>query len=350
MKNLKANPYVGDILSQGESLKKALARFDGSILKPLADSLQHKEFDRIILTGMGGSYFASYPVWLMLADAGLPVILVDCAELIHHSRGLMTPQTLVWVASQSGRSAEIVAVLELIQQAGATLLATVNDPASPLAQAAGKNLILIHAEVENTVSTRTYINTLAVGQLAALYLSNGNAGQGLAELQATASGLEVYLADWDRHFQAIGERIPLPSSLILLGRGHSLAAANTGALILAEASKLAAIGMQAGEFRHGPLELASPDLTVVIFAGPGATQRLNARLYRELKETGARAIWVGPAEAAGSQPDLPMPPALGIGIPLAEILPIQLLTVHLAVAQNLEPGKFFRVGKVTLNE
>jgi glutamine---fructose-6-phosphate transaminase (isomerizing) len=350
MKNLKDNPYVQDILSQGESLKIALAQFDDSVIKALAESIQRGRFDRILLTGMGGSYFAAYPTWLILANAGLPAIHVDCAELIHHCRGLVTQSTLVWITSQSGRSAEIVSALELIQQTGASLLASVNDLNSPLAQAAQKNVISIHAEAEKTVSTRTYINTLALGQLAALYLTYEDFKQGMQDLKITADGLIEYFSDWENHLQKIKDRIPLPRNLILLGRGYSLAAAYTGALILGEASKFAAIGMQAGEFRHGPFELASPNLTVFIFAGPSETQELNRRLHKDLNDAGAHALWVTTPEEPDHETCIHMPHAQGIGIPLAEIVPVQILTIYLALENNVEPGKFLRTGKITLSE
>lgn len=350
MNNLKTNPYVQDILSQGESVQTALDQFDDAALKPIASFIQRGDFDRIVLTGMGGSFFASYPIWLMLANTGLPTIWVDCAELIHHSRGLITGRTLIWVTSQSGRSAEIISALELIKQMGATLLATVNDLSSLLAQAAQKNIIPIYAEVEKTVSTRTYINTLAVGQLAALYLTNGDLNQGMDDLQLTASGLIDYFSDWENHLQLIRDRVPPPRNLILLGRGYSLAAAYTGALILGEASKFAAIGMQAGEFRHGPFELASPNLTALIFAGPRETQELNRRLHKDLNDAGARALWVTTPEEADHETCIHMPGAQGIGIPLAEIVPVQMLTIYLALENNVEPGKFFRTGKITLSE
>ncbi len=351
MNNLKANPYVQDILSQGKSVQTVLDQFDDAALKPIASFIQRGDFDRIVLTGMGGSFFASYPIWLMLANAGLPAILVDCAELIHHGRGLITQRTLIWVTSQSGRSAEIISVLELIKQAAATLFATVNDLSSPLAQAAQKNIIPIHAEVEKTVSTRTYINTLAVGQLAALYLTNdGELKQGMVDLQLTASGLIDYFSDWEKHLQLIKDRVPPPRSLVLLGRGYSLAAAYTGALILGEASKFTAIGMQAGEFRHGPFELASPNLTVLIFAGPPETRELNRRLHKDLNDAGAHPLWITSPEEADHATCIHMPRAQGIGFPLAEIVPIQMLTIHLALENNVEPGKFFRTGKITLSE
>jgi glutamine---fructose-6-phosphate transaminase (isomerizing) len=69
-------------------------------------------------------------------------------------------------------------------------------------------------------------------------------------------------------------------------------------LILGEAAKYSALPFQAGEFRHGPLELAGPDLTVLIFAGPPETRDLNARLLSDLRGYQTPAFWVG-ADRAG---------------------------------------------------
>jgi len=349
MNTLNQNPYVQEILSQADSAKSALNKFEPSSLRLLIQSIQRGGFDRIVLTGMGASLFASYPIWLQLVHAGLPAYWIDCAEFIHHARLIVSRRTLVWITSQSGRSAEIVAALELIKQAGATILATVNDLTSPLAQAA-PYLVPIHAEVEGTVSTRTYVNTLAVSQLAELALTNGDISKGLDELNVTADSMAGYFADWENHLQMIKEHFTRTSSLFLLGRGSSLAAAYTGALILGEASKVPATGMQAAEFRHGPMELASPNLTTLLFAGPRETQELNIRLHKDLIGAGAYSIWVTSPDAARLEPYLLMPRAVGIGLPLAEIIPIQMLTIHLAMENGIEAGKFFRSGKITLSE
>jgi len=343
------NPYVQEILSQADSVKVALKKFDPTSLSSRTRSIQRSDFDRIVLTGMGGSLFASYPIWLQLVNAGLPAYWIDCAELIHHAHPIITKRTLVWVTSQSGQSAEVVAALNFIKQTGATILATVNDLTSPLAQAAHYR-VPINAEVEKTVSTRTYVNTLAVSQLAMLALTNGNIQNGLDELNNTTLGMQDYLSDWETHLQTIQELIRPTPNLILLGRGSSLATAYTGALILGEAAKVAAIGMQAGEFRHGPMELASPNLTTLLFAGSHETRELNARLHKDLNEAGAHAIWITTPDGIQLEPQLLMPRAIGIGLLLVEIIPIQMLTIHLALENGIEPGKFFKSGKVTLFE
>lgn len=337
------NPYILDILSQPDALKTALDQFDPVPLAPLAKAIRDNDFDRILITGMGGSLYASYPVWLMLAEAGLPALWVDTAELIHHTPALVTPKTLLWLVSQSGRSAEIVSAIDLKPVA---LLATVNDLESPLAKA-GHYHVPIHAGAEHTVSTRTYVNTLAVGQLAALALLGRDVGPAHAALMRTVSRMRSYLADWESRVLEIGEAVGYPKRLATLGRGASLAATYTGALILGEASKYMATPYQAGEFRHGPLELATQDLTVLLFAGPQVTRDLNLRLLKELRGYKVSAFWLGSGQ---NEWQIEIPDVPAIGLPLMEILPLQLLSIHLAGQIGIEPGRFFRTGKITLAE
>jgi glucosamine--fructose-6-phosphate aminotransferase (isomerizing) len=353
MNPLRKNPYVQDILSQPESLRNALARFDGSTLKPLMEAIHGGGFERIIMTGMGASLHAAYPAWLTLARAGLPAIWVDTAELIHHTRELVTPRTLYWLFSQSGRSAEIVSALDFdLLPRPKALIATVNDLDSPLAKAAQEfsdlsTCVPIDATVEKTVSTRTYVNALAVSQLAALALCGQDTTPALDAMLETAAAMQSYLESWETRVKQIGELLGYPKRLVLLGRGASLAAAYTGALILGEAAKYSAVPFQAGEFRHGPLELAAHDLSALVFAGPPETLELNARLLKDLRGYGTAAFWIG-ADKQDWQIEIPQVP--GIGIPLVEILPVQLLSIHLAQQIGVEPGRFFRSGKVTLEE
>lgn len=347
------NPYIQDILSQPSVLQTALERFDPAPLAHLASAIQRGDFDRIVLSGMGGSLYASYPTWLMLAAAGLPAMWIDTAELIHHAPGIVTQRTLFWLFSQSGRSAEIVSALDFEKIARpAAFLATVNDLDSPLAKAAEtfegtSGLIPINAIVEKTVSTRTYINTLAVGQLSALALLGRDIESDRSALKQTAAAMESYLSGWEARVTELGEQLGFPKRLAILGRGPSMASAYTGALILGEAAKFLATPYQAGEFRHGPLELANPDLTVLLFAGPSETRDLNLRLLKDLRGYNVNAFWVG-AEKNEWQIELREVPA--IGLPLMEMLPIQLLSIHFARQIGLEPGHFFRTGKITLSE
>ena len=355
---MKENPYLADILTQADALGSALSRFDPKSLMSLADELQNRRFDRVIMTGMGASLYACYPAWLNMTSSGLPVIWVDTAELIHYARDLIGDRTLLWVVSQSGRSAEILALLyKLRAQPQVVLLGTVNDLESSLGQAADY-LIPIDATAEQTVSTRTTVNTIAITQLSAQLFCGQDLTTGLNDLEQTCRGMATYLRDWQAHLEALDDVPGLPETLVLLGRGASVASAYYGALVLGEASKYPAIGMQAAEFRHGPVEITNPDLTVLLCAGPLNTLSLNLGLLHDLVQYGAKVCWLSVSEetdlpeehrAAGAAA-ISAPRAQGIGLPIAELLPVQLLSVSIGLRLGIVPGEFKFIGKVTLSE
>jgi glucosamine--fructose-6-phosphate aminotransferase (isomerizing) len=340
-------PYVRDILSQPEALELAVRGFDAAALQDAAGQLKQGSYDRIVLTGMGASYYSGYPAWLLLSHGPLPAVWVDTAELIHHAPHLVTPRTLLWMTSQSGRSVEITAALDGSKlNQPATLIATVNDLESPLAQAAAC-CIPMRAEPEATVSTRTYLNTLALGQLGAIALLGGDVEWGRRDLLATAAAMRAFLGDWAAMKQRLEQAVGFPKRLVLLGRGPSLCSAFSGALVLSEAAKYLATPFEAAEFRHGPLETAGPELTALIFEGEASTRELNLGMLRELREAGASAFCIG---STPHEWQLPIPAVAEIGLPLVEILPIQALSVHFAESIGITPGDFFRIGKVTLKE
>jgi glucosamine--fructose-6-phosphate aminotransferase (isomerizing) len=235
----------------------------------------------------------------------------------------------------------------------AALLATTNDLESPLSQVgagidAPTVLLPIDAAPETTVSTRTYVNTVALSQLAAIAMCGHDLAPVCTSLEATAEAMADFLEGWEEHLQVVGERLASPRHLVFLGRGSSMATAYCGALICGEAARFPAIAMPAGEFRHGPLETSAPDLTVILFAGPPETTHLNQRLARDLVRCGARVNWVGPELDGVST--LPVPAVSGVGLPLTELLPVQLASLHLAQQAGVVPGEFRRIGKVTLEE
>jgi glucosamine--fructose-6-phosphate aminotransferase (isomerizing) len=331
-----ANPFLTDLLAQPAALRDAVAHYDPAVLAGLDVS----RFDRIVVTAMGGSHFAGVPAWLSLVSAGLPVWHIDASVLLHDAISLVNERTLLWVVSQSGRSAEIVALLDRVKPA--QVLALTNDPASPLAARAGL-VQLMHAGVEAVVSTKTYLNSLALTQLMALQMAGRPTDAARDELLAAADAVQAYLADFDARQRSLGARVGVPERLFLLGRGASMAAVDAGALVLKEAAKINAAGMSGPQFRHGPYEMADERVTALILEGVGTNAALQRKLAADLRGIGATALLVG----SGSDADLPHPPASGAGLPIVEILPFQLLTFPICAATGFVAGQFRHSTKVT---
>jgi glucosamine--fructose-6-phosphate aminotransferase (isomerizing) len=318
-----ATPYEDDINDQ----PAALHAFATAAPAAGLDTLDVDRYDRLILTGMGTSHYAALPTWRSLARRGRPVWWVEATHLLDTPE-LVTDRTLLWITSQSGRSGEVTALLDHVVRR--TLLAVTNDTTSPLAQAADI-VVPLHAGREATVSTKTYLNTLAAHQvvLAALL--------GLKPDRSEIATIAEALQRWLREPDPLSPDLlaaPVPR-LALIGAGDQLATALTGALVLKEAAKVPAQAYTAGEFRHGPLELAGPGLTAILINDPASTANDLETLASTLRETGATVTELTP----------PVERTLGQLVYTTQAL--QRFSVAVAHANAVTPGEFRYGSKVT---
>ncbi|MCL4561442.1 MAG: SIS domain-containing protein [Chloroflexi bacterium] len=346
---MEKNPFIDDILSQPEALRQCVSGYDPTLLQDIAKDLKAGRFDRILLTGMGSSTFGSYPAWLHLAQAGLPTWWVETGELLHYTPQLITPRTLLWVISQSGQTAEAVSLVDSLKSSPpALILAATNEPGSPLAAASGC-VLPFNAGRDFSVGTRTYTNTLAVTQLAALQMTGSPLDPAQNDLLAAASAMQAYFDGWQEQVDRLAHAVGVPQRLIILGRGDSWATAQTAALVLKEGAKFHAESLTAGQFRHGPIELTDPRLTVIAIEGDAENRSLNLGISRDVLRFGGRAFYVSPQPQEGL-PAMLQPRGSGIGRVVCEIAPFQILALAICQQTGVAPGIFLHAGKVVLSE
>lgn len=343
------NPYLSDMLAQPEALRRAINAYSPGTFEKITRRLEKGDYDRIVITGMGASYNAAYPAYLQLSNLSIPVMLVNAAELVHYSHGLISSRTLLWLNSQSGRSAELVHLLEKIKSTPpATIVSFVNDTTSPLALAA-RACQPIHAGVENAVSTKTYMNMLALNLLAALRLRGGDVDGAKNKLLDASVAMDTYFSSWQKYKDELDGLVGEFTDLFILGRGTSISTVWNGALIIKEAAKTAFEGMHCADFRHGPLELVEPGLIALVLAGPAHTSELNHDLALEVATLGGRSCWLDSMPDA-EIPTILIPKANEIALPLVEILPLQMLSLVMADRKGLQAGQFRYIKKVTTRE
>lgn len=343
------NSYISNILAQPEALGKAVNTYSPDTFDKTTHQLERGDFDRIVITGMGASYNAAYPAYLQLSNLSIPVMLVNAAELVHYSHGLISSRTLLWLNSQSGRSAELVHLLDKIKPAPpAKIISFVNDISSPLASAA--NVCQpIYAGIENAVSTKTYLNMMALNLLASLEILGENIAETKNKLLDASKEMDHYLADWQERRDDLDVLLGDFTDLFILGRGTSLSTVWNGALISKEAAKATFEGMHCADFRHGPLELVEPGLIALVLAGPAHTSELNHDLALEIATLGGRSCWLD-SRLDAEIPTILIPKANEIALPLVEILPLQMLSLVIADRRGLQAGQFRHIKKVTTRE
>jgi glutamine---fructose-6-phosphate transaminase (isomerizing) len=338
--------YLKDLLAQPEALAETLDKLEVSTqLASVARHLDKGQFQRIVLTGMGSSFHVLYPLHLELLKQGVASIMAETAELVHYMKELFSPQTLIVAVSQSGWSAEIIRMLKL-NRGRATVVAVTNTVDSPLAQKADATL-LTYAGSEFSVSCKTYVTALMVLEWLGRILGGGDLRRARRELKLAGPAVSWYLTHWKDHVAALLKHLHNSRHLFLVGRGKSLAAACTGALIIKESDHFHAEGMSSASFRHGPLEMTDPQVFVLVFAGGPPTRQLNDRLREDVIKRRGQSHLV--AENATLQP-FRLPAVPPIVLPIAEILVPEMITLALAAQANREPGRFERATKITTTE
>ena len=284
------NPYISDILSQPAAFAPRLDNYSKAAL----DKIDLAEFDRIIISGMGSSFNAAYPALIELSKAIRSGSTGQRGGTSSFSNWDDRTRSLLWLNSQSGRSAELVHLLEQHPICAAGLFADIRQRC--LRARWGSELIVcvpIHAGEEATVSTKTYTNMLAVNLLAAIQLSGGDLDGAIREMRAAADAMELYLQIGKC---ACRNWIPcwvISSNSILIGRGSSMSAVWNGSLNNKEAAKCSFEGMHAADFRHGPLEVVEPGFTALILAGTSSSAGMNRDLARDILSHAGKVIWAG---------------------------------------------------------
>ncbi|ACB77623.1 SIS domain-containing protein [Opitutus terrae] len=339
--------YLRDLLAQPAAVTATLTALNhGPDLARFRAAFTSGQLQRVVLTGMGSSYTALHPLQLQWVRAGRTVVRVETSELVHHQPGWLTPETLVVAVSQSGASAEIIRLLEL-NRGRAPVIGVTNTPDSVLARAADA-CVPLAAGLEATVACKTYVASLvALSWLEFALTAPDRWEDAAAELRDAANAMGDYLVQWREHVGSLAALLGRERATFFLGRGVSLAAADTAGLIMKEAARCPAESSSCAAFRHGPLELLGPATQVVVFAGEALTLELNRRLWRECCAAGAHAWWCGVDSA---QPAFRLPAHAAPALPLLEILPVQMMTVALAALGGREAGQFARASKVTTVE
>lgn len=336
--------YFKDILDQPQALRDTVEAFTAiSELEFVRENLQAGRLDRVILTGMGGSYQILHPLHLRLISSGFNSIMVETSELVHSMPQLLHPRNVVIAVSQSGSSAEIVRLMDL---QGPLYIGVSNTQSSPLA-VRSQICLLTKAGEEGGVACKTAVTLLAALFWLGEQLTKGDLGAARQVLEMAAPAVEVYLARWHEHVDGLAQILSRVKHVFLAGRGTSLAAVGLGAMVQKEAAHFHAEGMSSAALRHGPFEMLDQDSFVVVFEGSENVRDLNRRLVSDVLSTGARAQLCGT-----STPDGPFSlPGINEALrPVLELLPAQMMSLSLAYLQGREPGKFERITKVTTVE
>jgi glucosamine--fructose-6-phosphate aminotransferase (isomerizing) len=157
--------FLKDILRQPAELHRALDFLTG----PGADPLQRaasaiKNAGHLYLTGMGSSWHAALNAAAICHHYGFPALTLDACDLLESAR--LAAHAVVVLISRSGRSVELIPLIERAHASGAIVVGITNNPDGPLAHQADIPIV-VPTTADHGISVNTYSTlNLAAGALA----------------------------------------------------------------------------------------------------------------------------------------------------------------------------------------
>jgi len=287
---------------------------------------------------------ALYAKYLIEIHHGLPAGLVSPSTMTVYGARPDLRDVLYVAVSQSGGSPDLVQSVEVARRQGALTVAVTNNPESALAAAAEIHVDVLAGAERSVAATKSY-----TAELLALYLLLDGARGGDGAAAAALPGLgEQVLASGDR-VRAVAQRYRFAQRLIATGRGYSYPTAREAALKLMETSYLSAQAFSGADLLHGPLATVDPQVPVLAVVPEGAGGEAMLPVLARLAERNADVFGVGAASALESLAGgIVLPGGVTEELsPLLEILPLQQLALHLAVARGGDPDTPRGLRKVT---
>lgn len=346
-----STPLLENIFHQTEAVRLVaeyqLGAGRESLLRA-AELLRSKK--RVLLSGMGASYFACLPSYYRLLQSGLEVIAVETSELLYFLPPFVGEDTVALLVSRSGESVEIVKLLSALKGRNSSIIGVVNVPESTLHSEASETIVM-NSPADQFAAIQTYSATLIVLALleAAVY-NELDAAQ--AELRTTVELLSSFIPACISNSKPWRGFLEEDRTIYLLGRGPALGAVFEGVLLMHEVAKSPAVGMSTAQFRHGPVEVVDSRFRGIVIGASETTLRLDAALAEDIGRMGGRVRWIGPVvEGMKSAPASPWPDGVPARFaPIFETIPLQIAAYRKAEICGLTPGDFRWAPLVTTSE
>ncbi|MBL7125184.1 MAG: glutamine--fructose-6-phosphate transaminase (isomerizing) [Dehalococcoidales bacterium] len=305
-----------------------------SAAEPIVD-VADTSLESMLILACGTSYHAALVGKYIVEELlRIPVRAELASEFSYHGQSPATTMTIV--ITQSGETADTLKAMKKLKEAGCRVIAVTNVVGSSATRIAEQTVYIRAGPEISVAATKSFIAQLmALYWLALSYsvLDMRTRDSLIMELRQLPEKVQQVLNNEDM-ISECARYLSKYENAFFIGRGINFAIALEGALKLKEISYIHAEGYAAGELKHGPFALLSPDMPVIAIVAQDNTYEAMLTNIKEVKARGSPVIALAEEgdEVIGELADsvITVPQVAPIFSPVVNTVALQLLAYYTA--------------------
>lgn len=304
-----------------------------------------RDADRVVIAACGTSWHSALVGEYLIEHFARTPVEVEYASEFRYRNPILREGDVVLVISQSGETADTLAAVREAQRQGVLCLGICNVVGSTIARETDAGVYL-HAGPEiGVASTKAFTAQVVVLAMIALKMaedrtmSHAEFADAVHALASIPDKVRTAL-EMDGQIEKMANIYRYSSNFLYLGRGFNFPVALEGALKLKEISYIHAEGYPAAEMKHGPIALIDRFMPVVFIALKDSTYD---KVVSNIEEVAARdgSVIAITDEGNGDLDELceyvlRIPKTQEFLSPLLAVIPLQLLSYHIAVMRGCD--------------
>lgn len=324
-----------EIYEQPDILQK-ISKMDEREIQTNAALIRHS-FGTFFIS-CGTSFHASLVGQYLFAKIANMHINVNSASEFSNFRYFLTAKTLLLPISQSGETADVLCAAKVAIEKKSKIMSLVNNPNSTLARMSDVVMVTPAGPEIAVLSTKAFTSQIAILYLLAsavkddLDLGRKNLDRASRELAETLQDKNIDI------IKKIARKIKNAKNLFVIGRGLNYPTALEAALKIKEVSYIHAEGFAGGDLKHGPIALIEKDVPCIVFVANDENMNEILSNAMEIKARGGMIIGVSPKNNPIFDYFIQTVDLENLS-PLANIIPIQMLSYYLAIERGCDPDK-----------
>ncbi|MDE7263191.1 MAG: glutamine--fructose-6-phosphate transaminase (isomerizing) [Anaeroplasmataceae bacterium] len=296
-----------------------------------------RQSDKINFVACGSSMYASnFAKYYFEKLCGIPSEVFCASELVY-STPLISKRPFFIFLSQSGETADLIAVMKKIKKQGYPILTITNSSESTMVRLSDYALNIYAGKEIAVASTKAYTGMLVTTAILARGVG-GTKTNLKNNLKAVSLAIEKILQNKEI-CMCIARDIVDAKDLFYIGRGLDYWTSLEAALKLKEIAYIHTEAFSSGELKHGPIALITKKTPVIAIITQEGTNRITRSNLEETAARGAKTYVISSKGLSTPEDNIILPNVAHYLSPVVSAVVIQLIAYYTAVLKNTDVDK-----------